>query len=245
MDLDITKWINLPGALIYLCIFPGLMYIWAAKGFREKRPVFSLVIDAFMVGLLLSLFTLVLWSTIGIVFHQTEKLANFFNGLIILIFNGIRVLFERSISLAFTTVYYVGVFYCLSLILGYLSRLLKEGRFPPWKKGQQPRIFADSFLDVELLRLRERRVVPQVIITLKNGEKIRGKCYSYTFTEPREMAVDSGNEARLTRHIVIVKLDENIERLELLFEEPTKKWKNPLVVTGKFISGIVRNRASP
>ncbi|HHW44118.1 MAG TPA: hypothetical protein GXX25_10005 [Desulfotomaculum sp.] len=151
VPVDITKWVNIPGALFYLIILPGLMYIWSAKGFKEKRPVYFWLMDAFMV-------------------------------------------------------------------------------FPPWRRRRKPKIFADSFLDAELLRLREKKIVPQVVLTLKSGEKIRGNCYSYTFTAPREIAIDLYSDEQTERHIVIVKLDENVERLELIFAELPEERRGPFTI---------------
>lgn len=230
IPVDITKWVNIPGALFYLIILPGLMYIWSAKGFKEKRPVYFWLMDAFMVGLLIFVFTVLIWSSIALISHHYQELAELLAGLMILVLKGMRVLLEKPVSMSSVTLYVVLLVYGSCITGGFLTRLSNEGRFPPWRRRRKPKIFADSFLDAELLRLREKKIVPQVVLTLKSGEKIRGNCYSYTFTAPREIAIDLYSDEQTERHIVIVKLDENVERLELIFAELPEERRGPFTI---------------
>lgn len=235
--MDITKWINVPGVIFYLFIFPGLMYIWSAKGFKEKRQVYYWFMDAFMVGLLLFTFLIALWASLSWLTHQKEDFINLTKGLAILVFRGVNKLLEEPIPISFVTLYVIFATYSLCIISGFLTRLSKEGRFPPWKKVRKPKIFIDSFLDTELMKLREKKIVPQIILTMKSGEIIRGICYSYTFTAPREIAIDLYGDMQMERHIVIAKLDDNVDRLEIVFTEPSKEKKSPFSIVKKITHG--------
>lgn len=196
--------------VILLLLLPGVFYRWKWRGprgeaawkFFTESAAASLIIYAvvFGVGFLLQKAGLVAPEKVvaGLFFLFTGRFANIFPTL-----TGLETIFFIFMA-------------CFTGWAGGWTRKL-------WETRRDERNFIlhpDSSLDVELIRLRVRKVAPLVTIRLREGREIKGRCRVYTFTEPRELTLEvSNDENSQEKKLVWLRLDERVERVEIEAED--------------------------
>ena len=111
------------------------------------------------------------------------------------------------------TLFYIALMYVAPVVVAWLFSFL-EGRGYFSRKQE-------SALDVQLVDIRRRKKVPRVVIEEGNC-RTEGLCRVFTFTEPREMLLETkdpeGNICYIWR-----KIDNGISTVYVYEEEPPKK----------------------
>lgn len=209
----------LPEGIILAIFIPGMINIWVRKGYRGKQNLFFWFFEVVTSGILVFSTTLLL-SLLIQPFFISNAFYDLMTGILTLFLKGFGNLSEKGSSVMMSVLLFLCALNFLAMVygLGYKYFLAGYNLFILNNKNKQPRIIPYSFLDNELLRLRKENIIPEVQIFLKNNEVIKGRCYSYTYTEPREIAVNIEN-GRKKEHIVLVKINDDVSRIELIYNQ--------------------------
>ncbi|MGB9905177.1 MAG: hypothetical protein ACPLQO_11005 [Desulfotomaculales bacterium] len=186
------------GVLVSIFL-PGMLYSILKCGLRGQKQwqfiVNSLVAGMVLNALIIFLFGVMPWRYV------------FFNGAKVII--GYTYLGREDFAVFVSrpygpdTITALAGIYAVGCAAGFLQRWLYA-----WRRGPAFSITPASALDVEMFRLRDRRITPEIVLTLSSGKIVKGKCRTYTFTEPREIVLEAEEDG-----ITVLrwfKLDENI-----------------------------------
>lgn len=216
------KIVALPEGIILAILIPGLINVWVRKGFYGKQNFLLCFFDIVISGILIFSTTL-LFSFIIYPFLVPNAFYNLMTGVLILFLQGFTKIPEKGSSVTMAVLILLCAMNCIAMIhgIGYKYYLAGKSVFLRNKKNKHPKIIPNSFLDHELLKLREKDIIPEIRIFFKSNEVIKGRCYSYTYTEPREIAVNIENIENDSKkeHIVLVKINDDVSRIELIYNQ--------------------------
>jgi hypothetical protein len=190
---------------------PGMLHRWSRKGLRGDAA-WQFLLESFFAGLVAS--GVVLGSFF--LFSRNDAGPKLIKGLCGLGTEGLAK------ALSAETGFFVVLFAVASCLLGWSTGLVirkTEGRATPKKFSLGPA----SSLDVELFRLRSLGRKPHLTVRLRNGTELIGTCRTYTFTEPRELMLEvAGGESDREKKLAWLRLDEQVERVEIEAEDVTR-----------------------
>ncbi|WP_084413529.1 DUF6338 family protein [Desulfovirgula thermocuniculi] len=192
-------------ALLQSCFFtlflPGALYCFLRYGFRG-RSQWQFVLESLVAGLVANSL-LIAFETF--ILKKVDALQ-VLRGLIELGKSDFESFLEKPF--APETVSVLVVSYACCCTAGFLFR---------WIGTRKPRfsfsLHPESALDIEMFRLRGKKIAPIVVVRLSSGEEVEGICRTYTFTEPREVVLEvRENGESLLRWF---KLDASVREVRL------------------------------
>ncbi|MBE3582139.1 MAG: hypothetical protein IMW96_11010 [Thermoanaerobacteraceae bacterium] len=186
------------GVLVSIFL-PGMLYSILKCGLRGQKQwqfIFNSLVAGFVLNaVIIFLFGIMPWK------------LTFFDGAKVIV--GYTLLGKEDLASFLSRPYGPDTFMALACIyaVGCVSGLLEKGLYA-WRRSPAFSITPSSALDVEMFRLRDKRIRPEIILTLSSGKEVKGKCRVYTFTEPREIVLETEEDgAKVLRWF---KLDERI-----------------------------------
>lgn len=202
---------------LVVIFLPGALFILARQGLRGQMQ-WQFVVSSLFVGLCANAF-LIFFFGIALC-----KYALFDPMDIVL---GYTKLASQSLEVFITRPYGPDT---LSLLVGVYAACLAAGFLWRWsdarRNGKPFSIQTGSALDVEMFRLRDRKIAPTVALVLASGETVEGKCRTYTFTEPREIILEV--EEGENKSLRWFRLDDNVKVVSLKLSAGETE-KRPLI----------------
>lgn len=191
-----------------MVLMPGALYQWAKRGTRGVGQ-WQFVVEGVYAGLLAHAFSVFFWGVLERV--SGGSFFGFMHGAAIGYLHLLRQDFASFLAQphAPEVLVLTASVYASCGATGLALRWLRD-----WKGGAPFAAVPDSALDVEMFRLRRRRVAPVVLLRLASGEEVEGRCRAYCFTEPREVVleVEGGEGAGMLRWF---RLDAGVAEVSL------------------------------
>lgn len=206
-------------AAMGLIWLPGVLYFYTYCGLRGKSQ-WIFFLESFVAGMALMVVTFALFGGL-IPMLQVARTPDVAAGMILLTTKGFDALMEYQSGAA--TIDFILVLFTFSIVAGGMMRLRNSGLL---SKTFSTR--AEPALDIELFRLRERKTPVSMTIKLTDGTIVRGKCRTYTYTEPREIVLDMEEDGK--KYLLWLKLDRNVESIRIdVPEEALARPKSPVL----------------
>lgn len=169
-------------ALLQSCFFtlflPGALYCFLRYSFRG-RSQWQFILESLVAGMV----TNSLLIAFGTFILKKVDALQVLRGLIELGRSDFESFLEKPF--APETVSVLVVSYACCCAAGLLQK---------WIGARKPRrsfsLHPESALDIEMFRLRGKKIAPTVVIRFSSGEEVEGICRAYTFAEPREVVLE-------------------------------------------------------
>jgi hypothetical protein len=202
------KVIPVTGAFFFVVWLPGMIHLWGKRGLRGIH-IGSFMLEGLFYG---CLYTALAFLIFAVFFRGTGE--DILTGLVIVFTKGfIELMKDKS---GVQTVIYLATLYIAAFVVAPLWK---------WLMGNKNRNFSlipESALDVQLLRIRDRRELARMMIEMADGKKLEGICRIYTFTEPRELLLEIKEQDK--EKCLWLKLDEGIAKIEIQTEPAGEEW---------------------
>ncbi|MEG6512403.1 hypothetical protein V6C32_10815 [Desulforamulus ruminis] len=198
-------------SMILIAWLPGIFYLWKREGFRRKSE-WHILIKGLVVGVFLSF---IWWFSYTLLFASAFNVSGseIMKGAITLVTKSLKEVGDTNHR--WSVMLFMISNYAFCYTCAYIRNNIQE-------TGQPFAYQKRSVLDVELKRLKDKKLTPIITIRFKEGREITGKCLRYSLTEPREILLES-----LDRSISWIRLDEQV--IEVKLNEMIKKQKREIL----------------
>lgn len=199
-------------ALAVVAWLAGLFYLWAKDGLRGRKD-WQLVLESLVLGIFVTSFV---WFAFTLFFAGRLQVTG--SEIIVSLSRLVSEGYEKTRGKEGTS---AAVFF---LSVNYLAALAFGRIFGKIAKTKKPfSALTRSALDIEMLELRKKKYVPGITVRFKDGREISGKCLRYSFTEPREVILETGN-AEDKQQNVWIRIDGSVSEVIISMEKlPSQK----------------------
>lgn len=187
-----------------------MIFTWRRKGLRGAKLGVFLTESLFM-GIVLVTSVYIGVSIMAHFALRQSVSERVLSGLTVLFVGGFQALLASGVLADFLL--FVMVLYSTAFLAAVLLDFIEEKRRLSLKQ--------ESALDVQFKRIRRKKKVPRIVIE-ERGRRTEGICRVYTFTEPREVLLET-RDPDGNIYYVWRKIDDEVSTVFVYEEDPPKK----------------------